>query len=67
VHWQAVEESFRVGPADLSRPLRLRLEFRHPVDLGDAVVLRRWDLSGKAHLALEAGDVVKAVAVLGTA
>jgi len=62
VYWQAVEEClFRAGE-ELFRPLRARLDYRHPIDLGDEVELVSRLRDGHVAVAFVAGDVAKAVA-----
>jgi acyl-ACP thioesterase len=39
VYWQAVEHVLSDTGPDPSRPLRARLDYRHPIDLGDEVEL----------------------------
>jgi acyl-ACP thioesterase len=39
VYWAAVEERIAAEGLDARRPLRARLDHRHPVDLGDALEL----------------------------
>jgi acyl-ACP thioesterase len=61
-YWQAVEERLiRRGP-DPSRPLRVFLEYREPVDADDDVSLAQWGGEEVVHLALVTPDAVKAVA-----
>jgi acyl-ACP thioesterase len=39
VYWQAIEHVLLCAGPDLARPLRARLEFREPLDLGDPLEL----------------------------
>jgi acyl-ACP thioesterase len=39
VHWQAVEHVLAAGDPDLLEPLRARLEYREPLDLGETLEL----------------------------
>ena len=55
VYWQAVEELF--GDV-LERPVRVELDYRQPIDLGEQIELARF---GDA-VAFVAGDEVRAVA-----
>ena len=63
-YWHAVEERLARGGPDPRRPLRARLDHRHPLDLGDDVELV--EVAGEERLALafSVGDDVKAVAVV---
>jgi acyl-ACP thioesterase len=66
VYWEAVEHLLHCAGPDLRRPLRARLDYREPVDLGDDVELAS---SGDAHrleIALAVGARVKAVALVET-
>jgi acyl-ACP thioesterase len=63
-YWHAVEERLARGGPDPRRPLRARLDHRHPLDLGDDVELVEVaDEEGLA-LAFSVADDVKAVAVV---
>jgi acyl-ACP thioesterase len=46
VYWQAIEEVLLGGGPELGRPLRARLDFREPLDLGDPLELA---LTGDEH------------------
>jgi acyl-ACP thioesterase len=61
VHWQAVEHALRLHGFDASRPLVAELDYRDPLDLGDAVELV---ISGGEPLlaALRVGGVTRAAA-----
>jgi acyl-ACP thioesterase len=62
-YWQAVEQCLADGGVvDLRLPLRARLDYRHPIDLGEAVELVQVRENGRFHVAFVSGDVVKAVA-----
>ena len=41
---------------------RARLDYRDPIDLGDAVELAAWEADGRSLLAFEVGEKVRAVA-----
>jgi acyl-ACP thioesterase len=56
-YWAAVEELLPAEPG----PLRARLEYRRPVDLGDAVELAQWD----GGLAFVVAGETRAVAQVG--
>jgi acyl-ACP thioesterase len=64
VHWQAVEHALRSAGPDPRRPLRAELEYRHPIDLGEAIELVRFPDGAATTVALVAGEVIKAVARL---
>jgi acyl-ACP thioesterase len=61
-YWYAVEDRLlRRGP-DPSGRLRAQLEYRQPIDLGDAVSLAEWDADGGLHVAFVTPSGVRAVA-----
>jgi len=60
-YWPAVEHSLAGRTPDLRRPHRARLEYRHPIDLGDAVDLVEDSRSGRYSAAFVVGDVARAV------
>lgn len=61
VHWQAVEHALALHGFDPARPLVAELDYRDPIDLGDAVELVSSD--GDPLLAtLRAGEATKAAA-----
>ena len=61
VHWQAVEHALALHGFDPARPLVAELDYRDPIDLGDAVELVSSD--GDPLLAtLRVGDATKAAA-----
>lgn len=63
VHWQAVEHALvTAGAVDPSRPFRAELDYREPLDLGDAPSLVRFAAGSDPALAIVAGGVVRAVA-----
>jgi acyl-ACP thioesterase len=61
-YWCAVEERLRGRGPDLRRPSRALLDYRHPIDLGDAVELVEVVDDGRLDLAFAVGATVKAVA-----
>ena len=63
VYWQAVEDRL-LARRRRSAPCRARLDYRDPIDLGDAVELAAWEADGRSLLAFEAGGKVRAVAAL---
>ena len=62
VHWQAVEQRLADAGRDLARPLRVLLDYRHPIDVDEEIELAEQADPGGLRLAFVAGDVVKAVA-----
>jgi len=63
-YWSAVEHQLHGREPDLRAPVRARLDYRHPLDLGEDVELVEWSENGGWDLAFVVGDVVKAVAVI---
>jgi len=63
VYWQAVEERL-LDAAAASAPCRARLDYRDPIDLGDAVELASWEAGGRSLLSFEADERVRALAAL---
>jgi acyl-ACP thioesterase len=63
-YWAAVEHRLQVGGPDLRQPARARLEYRHPIDLGEDVELVEVAGDGRLDLAFAVGETVKAVACL---
>jgi acyl-ACP thioesterase len=61
-YWAAVEHRLAVLGHELSRPLRGRLDYRHPIDLGEEVELVEDAHDSRYDVAFGVGDVVKAVA-----
>jgi acyl-ACP thioesterase len=65
VHWQAVEDALARDGADPGVPHRALLDYREPLDLGDAPELVTWaESEGRRCLALIAGGSVRAVAAV---
>jgi acyl-ACP thioesterase len=62
VHWEAVEHALAGGGPDPAQPLRVLLDYRDPIDLGDAVELVVSRNGRSARLALRVDARVKAVA-----
>jgi acyl-ACP thioesterase len=63
-YWKAVEDRFHGGEPDLGRPYRARMDYRHPIDLGEDVELAEWEHAGGRGVAFVSGDRVKAVALV---
>ena len=61
-YWAAVEQRLLDVGLDPRRPLRARLDYRHPIDLGEKVELAESVHDGRYGVAFLVGDVVKAVA-----
>ena len=61
-YWAAVEQRLVDVGLDPRRPLRARLDYRHPIDLGEQVELAESVHDGRYGVAFVVGDVVKAVA-----
>jgi acyl-ACP thioesterase len=64
VHWQVVEHVLAGGGQDLRLPLRARLDYREPIDLGDHVELAVWRGDRSTMLALRVDDSTRAVATV---
>jgi acyl-ACP thioesterase len=64
VHWQAVEDVLVRRRLDATKPLRAALEYRHALDLGDALEVAEFDAGGAPSLAFLVGSTVKAVAAV---
>ena len=63
-YWTAVEHRLSQRGVDLRRPLSARLEYRHPIDLGEAVELVDVADAGGYTVAFAVGGAVKAVSRL---
>ena len=61
-YWAAVEQRLLDVGLDPQLPLRARLDYRHPIDLGEKVELAESIHDGRYGVAFVVGDVVKAVA-----
>ena len=61
-YWAAVEERLGEGQPDVRKPLRARLDYRHPIDLGESVELSETAHDDRYSVAFVVGSVVKAVA-----
>ncbi len=62
-YWHPVEERL-AGALDPRSPFRARLDYRHPLDLGDEVELAESRRDGTLALAFEVAGVTKAVALV---
>ena len=60
-YWAAVEERLLQHDPDLRLPHRARLDYRHPIDLGEDVELVEDTRDGRYVAAFLVGDIVKAV------
>src|SRR6187455_2759732 len=63
-YWAAVEQRLGEGQLDVRKPLRARLDYRHPIDLGESVELVETAQDDRYGVAFVVGRVVKAVAWL---
>ena len=61
-YWHAVEECLGDTGLDLGRTLRVRLDHRHPLDVGDDVELARAGSDGRLEIAFFVGPVAYAIA-----
>jgi acyl-ACP thioesterase len=61
-YWSAVEHRLAAREPDLRRPYRARLDYRHPIDLGDEVEIAEETAEGRYGAAFLVGATVKAVA-----
>jgi acyl-ACP thioesterase len=61
-YWAAVEQRLLDVGVDARSPLRARLDYRHPIDLGEKVELAESVHDGRYGVAFVVGEVVKAVA-----
>jgi acyl-ACP thioesterase len=64
VYWQAIEDLLRDAGPQLGRPLRARLEFREPLDRGDAVELAVVGDDHRLDVGFVVDSRVKAVAAI---
>lgn len=63
-YWKAIEDRIRSSEPDLRRPSRSRLDFRQPIDLGDALELAEYSSGSGRGIAFVVRDAVKAVALV---
>ena len=63
VHWQAVEHVLPGGGPDPRLPLRARLDYREPIDLGEDVTLAVTREGERTTVVLRGGGHAKAIAV----
>lgn len=63
-YWKAVEDRLDVDGPDLRLPYRARLDYRHPVDLGEAVELAEFRHGDGYGVGFVLGELVKAVALV---
>jgi acyl-ACP thioesterase len=61
-YWAAIEQRSGAAGVDLRGPLRARLDYRHPIDLGDEVELAEESHDGRYATAFVVRDAVRAVA-----
>jgi acyl-ACP thioesterase len=61
-YWSAVEQRLAETGFDLRRPLRARLDYRHPLDLGERLELAEVLREDGYDVAFVVGETVKAVA-----
>lgn len=61
-YWAGIEHRLAIHGFDVRAPLRARLDYRHPIDLGEQVELIEDVGDGRYGTAFVVGDVVKAVA-----
>jgi acyl-ACP thioesterase len=66
VYWQAVEHVLHGAGLELRRPLRARLDFREPLDLGDRLELAVTGDERNLDLGFVVGGHIKAVAAIET-
>jgi acyl-ACP thioesterase len=64
VYWQAIEDVLRGSGPELRRPLRARLEFREPLDLGDRLELAVAGDEHRLDIAYMVDGRIKAVAAV---
>lgn len=63
-YWDAVEQRLPEAGLDARRPFRARLDYRHPLDLGDVVELLEAAGDGTLALAFTVGGQERAVALV---
>lgn len=64
VYWKAVEDRLQLSGPDLRLPYRARLDYRHPIDLGEAVELAEFAAGAGHGVAFVVDGLVKAVALV---
>jgi acyl-ACP thioesterase len=63
-YWKAVEDRLPSMGLDLRHSYRARLDYRHPIDLGETVELAEFVEGGGYGLAFVVDEVVKAIALV---
>ena len=63
-YWHAVEQRLLEAGIDVRRPFRARLDYRHPLDLGDSVELLEASSEGMLSLAFTVETEERAVALV---
>jgi acyl-ACP thioesterase len=61
-YWTAIEHRLVSREPDLRRPYLARLDYRHPIDLGERVEVAEDDRDGRYGVAFVVGATIKAVA-----
>jgi acyl-ACP thioesterase len=64
IHWQAIEHVLFGAGSDLERPLRARIDFREPLDLGDPLELAVTGDQHHLNIGFVADGRIKAVAAI---
>jgi acyl-ACP thioesterase len=62
VHWQAVEDALRGGTLDTGGPLVAELDYHHPIDLSERLVVSTQAAEGELAVGFHVGETVCAVA-----
>jgi len=63
-YWKAVEERLHGTDQDLRQPYRARLDYRHPIDLGERIELAEFPHGEGRGFAFVLGALVKAIALV---
>ena len=63
-YWKAVEDRLFGSEPDLRAPFRARMDYRHPIDLGEDIVLAEFSHGDGRGIGFVVGDLVKAVALV---
>ena len=63
-YWKAVEDRLHGRDPDLREPYRARLDYRHPIDLGEAIELCELRTGEGYCVGFALGELVKAVALV---